>query len=65
MVAPGRPSRRLLLAGAIGNLAIASVWLVSRTVGLPLGPEAWEPEAIHVADIVATLDEVASAAGAH
>ena len=31
------PSRRLLLIGAVGNLAIVALWLATRTVGLPFG----------------------------
>lgn len=32
-----RPSRRLLVIGIVGNAAILSLWLVTRTVGLPFG----------------------------
>src|SRR5439155_574913 len=35
-----RPSRRLLLAGIIGNLVVAEIWLVSRTIGIPFGPDS-------------------------
>jgi hypothetical protein len=34
----------LLLAGVSGNLAIIGMWVVSRTVGIPLGPSAGEVE---------------------
>lgn len=34
------------------------VWTVSRTVGLPFGPEAGEPEAVGLADVVACVLEL-------
>mgnify|MGYP006921734247 CR=1 FL=1 len=49
---------RLLKIGAIGNLAIVGIWVVSRTIGLPFGPEALEAEGIGVKDLVASWDEV-------
>jgi hypothetical protein len=52
------PSRRLLVAGGIGSLLIVAVWVVSRTAGLPLGPEPWQPEAIGPLDVVASADEL-------
>ena len=41
-----RPSTRTLLAGIWGNVAVIGVYLVSRTVGLPIGP----PHGVHGAD---------------
>jgi hypothetical protein len=52
-------SERLLAAGAVINAGVVLVWVVSRTAGLPIGPEAGEPEAVGVGDVLATLDEVA------
>jgi hypothetical protein len=40
-----RPSSRWLALGALANLAIAGVWLWTRTVGVPIGPHAGEVEA--------------------
>ncbi|HET7487509.1 MAG TPA: hypothetical protein VFJ85_06225 [Acidimicrobiales bacterium] len=40
------------------NLGIAGLWAVSRTVGLPIGPEAWHAEAAGAADVVCTVAEV-------
>jgi len=55
----GDPSnRRILLAGAVGNGALVAVWAISRTVGVPLGPHAWQPEPAGVADVLSTLDEL-------
>jgi hypothetical protein len=51
-------SRRALVAGAWVNVAVVLVWLTSRTVGLPIGPWAGEPEALGMIDIMASLDEI-------
>lgn len=54
----GPLSRPMLVAGAVGNGALAVVWAVSRTVGMPLGPHPWQPEAAGAVDILSTLDEL-------
>ena len=40
-----RPSRAVITAGIIGNLAILAIWVISRTVGIAIGsdgtPDAW------------------------
>jgi hypothetical protein len=51
-------ARPLLLAGAVGNGAIALTWLVTRTVGLPFGPERLDAEPIGIKDVMATADEL-------
>jgi len=55
---------RWLVTGALGSLLFVGVWLVSRTTGLPLGPERWEPEAVGRADVLCVALELAVAAGA-
>jgi hypothetical protein len=50
--------RRWLMPAAVGSLAVVGVWIVTRTVGLPIGPWAGRPEPVGVADIAATLDEL-------
>ena len=52
-----RPSRSLLLFGAIANGAVLVIWLWSRTLGLPIGPEAGETEPAELIDVVATVAE--------
>jgi hypothetical protein len=52
-----RPNRRLLIMTAVVNLAVIAIWIWSRTAGLPVGPEAGEPEAIGAADVLSTVLE--------
>jgi hypothetical protein len=51
------PTRLLLVVGAAGNALIIVVWVVSRTVGLPFGPDPGSTEAVGSADVAATLFE--------
>ncbi len=51
--------RRHLTAAAIANGAIVLIWVLSRTAGLPLGPQAGRPEVPGLIDVLATLDELA------
>lgn len=57
------PSRRLLEAGMLANLAVVGVWVVSRSWGVPLGPGAGHPEAVSTVDLAATVLEVLIVAG--
>jgi hypothetical protein len=52
------PTRKLLAAAAIGNTFIVLVWAMSRIWGVPVGPGAWEPEPVALADALATAFEV-------
>ena len=54
-----RPRRWVLAAGLAGNLAILVLWAITRTVGIPLGPQAGTIEAVGALDAVATVFEVA------
>lgn len=68
-----RPTRTLLVAGVVGNVAVLALWLVTRTVGLPgllAAPEAvgvWDVicgafEAVVVVSVVRILHETSGAA---
>jgi hypothetical protein len=59
-----RPSRSLLVVGAAGNLAIVLLWIITRTVAIPAGPDAGETEAFGLLDVLCSLCEVAMAVGA-
>jgi hypothetical protein len=54
--------RGLFIAGSAISVASAALWLASRTVGLPIGPEAFAPEAIAAPDVFATALEALTAA---
>jgi hypothetical protein len=49
-----RPTRRLLQAGVVLNAGIIGVWAISRIWGVPIGPDAWTPEPVSLADALAT-----------
>ena len=53
------PTPTLFRIGIIGNLAIIALWVVTRTIGIPVfGPHAGEIEAIGAIDVVSKLVEV-------
>ena len=52
-----RPSRSILIVGAIGNAAFVILWLVTRITGLPVGPEPWTPEGFALLDVLASIFE--------
>jgi hypothetical protein len=49
-----RPTRRLLAAGVLLNAGIIGVWAMDRIWGVPVGPEAWTPEKITLADALSS-----------
>ena len=53
---------RLLALVAAGSVAVAMLWVFSRTTGIPLGPDAGEVAKVGVGDTIATLLELAFAA---
>ncbi len=53
------PTRIVLLGGIAGNLAIVALYLLTRTVGIPLfGPGTGEVEEVGFVDLCATASEV-------
>ena len=57
------PSATILALGALGNLAVVVIWIYTRTVGLPLGPDAGETEAVGAPDALSSAFELVLAAG--
>src|SRR5262249_42501338 len=53
-----RPSRRLFLAAILGTLIILAIWLISRNIGLPIGPTPGRPEPTGLADVIASFLEI-------
>jgi len=64
VVALARGGRAWLVLGALGNLAVAAVWLWSRTAGLPVGPEAGVTLPVAFPDLTAAVLEVGIVVGA-
>jgi hypothetical protein len=64
LVALVRGTRAWLVLGALGNLAVAGVWLWSRTAGLPVGPEAGVTLPVSFPDLTSTVLEIGIAVGA-
>ena len=55
-----RPSRPLIVATLAGTLGLIGLWWLSRTIGLPIGPEPGRPEAVGFADIMCVALEAVS-----
>jgi hypothetical protein len=56
-----RPDHRTVRYVALGSAAVVVLWLMSRTSGIPLGPEPWEAESFGGLDIAATIAELITA----
>jgi len=52
------PSPNVYRIGIVANGAMVAIWAVSRTTGLPVGPEPWTAEAVGALDLVATGLEI-------
>ena len=59
-----RPYAAILPAGIVVNLGVITLWVLSRTAGVPFGPHAGEAEVIQAAGVAAVLLEAAVAMGA-
>lgn len=58
IVVVASPHRLLYLLGALANGATVALWAVTRTAGIPIGPNAGEPEVAEFIDILSTAFEV-------
>ena len=47
-----RPTRRVAFGGVALSAGLLVLWALSRTAGLPIGPEAWEAEPAGLLDVV-------------
>lgn len=52
------PRPRLMFLGAVVSVLVVVLWIASRTVGLPIGPERWSPESVGAIDSIASADEL-------
>src|SRR6516162_4446285 len=58
-----RPSRLWLWLGLAGNAAVLAVYVASRTVGLPFGPDLHQPEQVGGLDVMSCVLEFALVIG--
>lgn len=58
------PSRKLLVAGVVGNALVVAVWAVTRVWGAPFGADAWMAESVARVDLVASGLEIGLVLGA-
>ena len=59
-----RPTRRVLGLGILVNLLVLAAYLLSRTAGLPFGPESGESEPFAFIDVLTAVLEAAFVVGA-
>jgi hypothetical protein len=57
-------ARWLLAAGATGNALVVVTWIVTRTAGSLIGPQASTPAKVGFGDMVSTIIEALIAVGA-
>lgn len=58
-----RPNHRMVRSIAVGSAWVVVLWMVSRTSGIPIGPDSWRPELFGKLDIAATVAELITLAG--
>jgi hypothetical protein len=56
------PRNWTFVIGLAGSLSLVLLWAVSRTTGLPLGPDPGVPEAVGTPDVLAVACELVTAA---
>jgi hypothetical protein len=52
-----RPSRTVVISTLVINLSVLAVWVLSRTVGVGIGPQATVTQAVGYPDLLATILE--------
>jgi len=52
------PTRPLLTVGLVVNVTVVVIWIVSRTTGLPIGPEPGTAEPAAFLDVLSTILEI-------
>lgn len=60
-LALGIRSRRFLAFAAVANVSLCLLWAVTRSVGLPIGPEHWKAEAVGLGDLTCVGFQVLAA----
>jgi hypothetical protein len=58
VLAVTRNDKWLPAVGLVGNAACVLLWAVTRSIGIPLGPEAGEVEAVGVLDVLCATAEI-------
>lgn len=56
-----RSTGPMFALGIVGSLLVVAVWVLSRTAGLPFGPEPGVSEAVSLPDVASVLLEVVTA----
>jgi len=54
-----RPTRRVVIAGIAGCSLVVVLWLITRLVGVPIGPDNGATESFGLLDILASVAEIA------
>lgn len=62
-IVASRPTAAWTRVGMAGQLAVVGIWVLSRTVGLPIVPGATDPEPVGLADAGTTFLELIAVAG--
>lgn len=52
-----RGRRRVYQATIVVSLGILAVWAEPRLIGVPVGPDAWQPEPVGRADLISSVAE--------
>lgn len=58
-----RPRRLMYAVGAIGNVSILGLYLLTRTAGIPFGPGSGTVESVGAIDLVAKAAEMLATVG--